>query len=55
MIEEDDDIQEYKKPYRLLGEWTYQDKCDIEDCVDMWRFEKIGDGIYVKHKRKENA
>jgi hypothetical protein len=44
-----------EKPYRLLGEWTYQDKCDIEDCVDMWRFEKIDDGIYVKHKRKENA
>ena len=55
MTEEDDNIQEYKKPYRLLGVWTYQDKCDIEDCVDMWRFEKIGDGIYVKHKRKENA
>jgi len=39
--------------YHKGGTWTYQDICDAEDGVDMWRFEKKGDKIFVKYPRKE--
>jgi hypothetical protein len=39
--------------YHKGGTWTYQDICDFEDCIDMWRFEKKGNRIFVKYPRKE--
>ena len=41
--------------YHKIGAWTYQDICDFEDCIDMWRFEIIGRGIRVKRKEKNNG
>jgi hypothetical protein len=39
--------------YHKGGSWTQQDIHDYEDCIDMWRFEKKGDKIFVKYPRKE--
>jgi hypothetical protein len=39
--------------YHKIGDWTHQDICNFEDCIDMWRFEIVGNGILVKHKLKE--
>jgi len=41
--------------YHKGGTWTYQDICDVEDCIDMWRFKKKGNRIYVKYSRKEKS
>jgi hypothetical protein len=38
--------------YHKIGVWTYQDICNFEDCIDMWRFETIGNGIRVKREEK---
>jgi hypothetical protein len=40
--------------YHKDGTWTQQDMNDFEDCVDMQRFEKKGDRIFVKYPRKES-
>ena len=36
--------------YHLRGIWTEQDRCDLEDNIDMWRFEIRGNSIRVKEK-----
>jgi hypothetical protein len=41
--------------YHRAGIWTQQDINDFEDCVDMQRFEKKGNRIFVKYPRKEKA
>ena len=40
--------------YHKDGTWTQQDMNDFEDCVDMQRFEKKGDRIFVKYPQKES-
>jgi hypothetical protein len=41
--------------YHLKGIWTEQDICDLEDHIDMWRFEIRGNSIRVKEKKHEQA
>ena len=41
--------------YHRAGIWTQQEINDFEDCVDMQRFEKKGNRIFVKYPRKETS